>query len=53
MRKKLKKNVNNAKLIKINPTFKEAIEELVKRTFEVKEIDNPKLEDEKGGDDEN
>ena len=45
--KKVKeKNINNAKLIKINPTFKEAIEEIGGELLEVKEIDNKK-EDEK------
>ena len=45
--KKVKeKNINNLKLIKINPTFKEAIEEIGGELLEVKEIDNKK-EDEK------
>ena len=44
--KKVKeKNINNAKLIKINPTFKEAIEEIGGELLEVKEIDNKKEED--------
>ena len=45
--KKVKeKKVNNAKLIKINPTFKEAIEDIGGELLEVKEIDDKK-EDEK------
>ena len=44
--KKVKeKKINNAKLIKINPTFKEAIEDIGGELLEVKEIDNKKEED--------
>ena len=44
--KKVKeKNINNAKLIKINPTFKEAIEEIGGELLEVKEVDSEKAED--------
>ena len=39
------KKINNAKLIKINPTFKEAIEDIGGELLEVKEIDNKKEED--------
>ena len=48
-KKKVKeKNVNNAKLIKINPTFKEAIEDIGGELLEVKEIDNKIIKEVRG-----